>query len=617
MLPGSVTGWPNRSSLHQIPAQSQKRAWPFSMNGFLCGPSHQTRINVKIALPSFVGKCRHVSCVLGQILCHGLLPWSINFTIPVPQVWTACLLMPSLLLVMTFWFYSVNYMMPSMLVWLFPAAGPVLASCAFRSLMEALVRWQSFLRPTEFGEKEPRKIWLLGPVGFLLNLSVAGLPGLVQQARQMRFRLLSATFIVTLGFWPVPFLTSQSVSILYFWAPWKNSFRPLRPLIFFFKFCNFGEMFNMFNGMFGSNGSHWSGHHCSASPRGSFSPLVLELSHELFDTHIAAFAHSSCFPGRSVCFASCYQWVVRCFARHLSLWLVFCVCHKRWEVFSVLCSWHTLGRRPRTFVAFLLLSSCKLQHFVKRRRAYGPFFYPFSSCNLQSFLPFLCFLCHVCVIFSSCTSTNTSLGWGGVGWDDNVHLHFSHTWCYATVCRLALVHILDATLLSVVLHFLTYLMLRYCLSSCISSQTWYYATVCRLALVHIFDATLLSVVLHFFTYLMLRYCLSSCTSLHTWWYATVGRLAFPHRHDATLLSVVLHFFTYLMLRYCLSSCTSLHTWWYATVGRLAFPHRHDATLLYVGATTLKQWGKQALNCYFAVVWAKAKLRNVKKHWVFS
>lgn len=44
---------------------------------------------------------------------------------------------------------------------------------------------------------------------------VGGRPSGVQQARQMRFRLLSLTFIVTLGFWPVPFLTSQSVSILY------------------------------------------------------------------------------------------------------------------------------------------------------------------------------------------------------------------------------------------------------------------------------------------------------------------------------------------------------------------------------------------------------------------
>ena len=202
----------------------------------------------------------------------------------------------------------------------------------------------------------------------------------------------------------------------------------------------------------------------------------------------------------------------------------------------------------------------------------------------------------------------------------------SQTWCYATVgrlalphrhgakllyVRLALPHRHDATLLSVVLHFFTYMMLRYCLSSCTSSQTWCkvivcssctssqtwcYVIVCRLALPHRHDATLLSVVLHFLTHMMLRYCLSSGTSSQTWCYATVGplalphrhdakllyvRLALPHRHDATSLSVVLHFFTYMMLRYCLSSCTSSQTWCYATVCRLALLHIHDATLLSV------------------------------------
>ena len=181
----------------------------------------------------------------------------------------------------------------------------------------------------------------------------------------------------------------------------------------------------------------------------------------------------------------------------------------------------------------------------------------------------------------------------GVGWGNNVHLHFltymmlrycmssctsSHTWCYATSCRLALPHIYDATLLYVVLHFLTYMMLRYCMSSCTSSHTWCYATVCRLALPHIHDATLLYVVLHFLTYMMLRYCMSSCTSSQIWCYATVCRLALPHRYDATLLYVVLHFLTDMMLRYCMSSCTSSHIWCYATVCRLALPHRYDATL---------------------------------------
>ena len=155
----------------------------------------------------------------------------------------------------------------------------------------------------------------------------------------------------------------------------------------------------------------------------------------------------------------------------------------------------------------------------------------------------------------------------------------SHIWCYATVCRLALPHIYVATLLYVVLHFLTYMMLRYCMSSCTSSHIWCYATVCRLALPHIYDATLLYVVLHFLTDMMLRYCMSSCTSSQIWCYATVCRLALPHIHDATLLYVVLHFLTYMMLPYCMSSCTSSHIWCYATVCRLALPHRYDATLL--------------------------------------
>ena len=70
-------------------------------------------------------------------------------------------------------------------------------------------------------------------------------------------------------------------------------------------------------------------------------------------------------------------------------------------------------------------------------------------------------------------------GWGGVGWANNVHLHY-----------------------------LTYMMVRYCTSSCTASHTWCYATVSLLALPHIHDAT--------------------C-------YATVRLLALPHIHDATLL----------------------------------------------------------------------------------
>ena len=140
----------------------------------------------------------------------------------------------------------------------------------------------------------------------------------------------------------------------------------------------------------------------------------------------------------------------------------------------------------------------------------------------------------------------------GVGWGGLITFicTTSHTWCYATVSLLALPHIHDATLLYVFLHYLTYMMLRYCKSSCTSA--------------HI---------------MMLRYCTSSCTSAHTWCYATVSLLALPHIHDATLLHVFLHFLTYMMLRYFTSSCTSSHTWCYATVSLLALPHIHNATLL--------------------------------------
>ena len=99
-------------------------------------------------------------------------------------------------------------------------------------------------------------------------------------------------------------------------------------------------------------------------------------------------------------------------------------------------SWHTLGRRPRTFVAFLLI-----------------------GVGWGGVITFICTSSHIwCYV----------IVWGGVGWGNNVHLHF-----------------------------LTYMMLRYCMSSCTSSHTWCYATVCRLALPHIHDATLLYVVLHF------------------------------------------------------------------------------------------------------------------------
>ena len=154
----------------------------------------------------------------------------------------------------------------------------------------------------------------------------------------------------------------------------------------------------------------------------------------------------------------------------------------------------------------------------------------------------------------------------------------SHAWCYATVCRLTLPHIHDATLVYVVLHFLTYMMQLHCMSSCTSSHTWCTSTVCRLALPHIHDARLLYVFLHFLTCMMLRYCMSSCPSSHTWCYASVRRLALPHIHDATPLYVVLHFLTYMMQLHCMSSCTSLHIWCYAAVHFFALPHIYGKTV---------------------------------------
>ena len=84
-----------------------------------------------------------------------------------------------------------------------------------------------------------------------------------------------------------------------------------------------------------------------------------------------------------------------------------------------------------------------------------------------------------------------------------------------------------------------------CTSFCTSSHAWCYATVCRLALPHIHDATLVYVVLHFLTYMMQLHCMSSCTSSHTWCNSTVCRLALPYIYDATLLFIFLHFLTYM------------------------------------------------------------------------
>ena len=134
------------------------------------------------------------------------------------------------------------------------------------------------------------------------------------------------------------------------------------------------------------------------------------------------------------------------------------------------------------------------------------------------------------------------LGAGGVGWDVNVHCD-----CNDIVRSLALPHIHHATLLHVLLHFHTYIMLRCCTFSCTFTHTSCYAAARSLALPHIRHATLLHILLHFHTYVMLRCCTFSCASTHTSCYAAARSFALPHICHAMLLHGLLHFHTYVML----------------------------------------------------------------------
>ena len=79
------------------------------------------------------------------------------------------------------------------------------------------------------------------------------------------------------------------------------------------------------------------------------------------------------------------------------------------------------------------------------------------------------------------------------------------------------------------------------------------------ALAHIHHATLLYVLMHLHTYVMLRCCTFSCTCTHTSCYAAVRSHALAHIHHATLLYVLMHLHTYVMLRRCTFSCTCTHT----------------------------------------------------------
>ena len=186
-------------------------------------------------------------------------------------------------------------------------------------------------------------------------------------------------------------------------------------------------------------------------------------------------------------------------------------------------------------------------------------------------------------VFDITLKTRGGVGWGGKIASFAVRSH-------------ALAHIRHATLLYVLLHLHTYVMLRCCTFSCTCTHTSCYAAVRCHALAHIRHATLLYVLMHLHTYVMLRCCTFSCTCTHTScyaavrshalayirsWYAAVRSHALAHIRHATLLCVLMHLHTYVMLRCCTFSCTCAHTSCYAAVRSHALAHIRHATLLYV------------------------------------
>ena len=180
---------------------------------------------------------------------------------------------------------------------------------------------------------------------------------------------------------------------------------------------------------------------------------------------------------------------------------------------------------------------------------------------------------------------------GGVRWGNSVLFNFNYI-----VRSPALPHIRHATLLDVLLHFHTYVMLRCWTFSCTSTHTSCHAAGRSLALPHIHHATLLGVLLHFHTYVMLRCWTFSCTSTHRSCYAAGRSLALPHISHTTLLDVLLHFHTYVMLRCWTFSCTSTHTSCYAAGRSLTFScmlclkqNRNFSTKLSGHKITLSLW----------------------------
>ena len=197
------------------------------------------------------------------------------------------------------------------------------------------------------------------------------------------------------------------------------------------------------------------------------------------------------------------------------------------------------------------------------------------------------------------TSASDSLGWGGVGWDDNVIGISTWSWCYALWSSLAFPHDPDAMLHDRHWHFHMILMLRSMIFIGISTWSWCYAPWSSLAFPHDPDATLHDLHWHFHMILMLRSIIFIGISTWSWCYAPWSSLAFPHDPDATLHDLHWHFHMILMLRSMIFNCNCTHphpivwggvgwddnvigistwSWCYAPSSSLAFPHDPDATL---------------------------------------
>ena len=133
------------------------------------------------------------------------------------------------------------------------------------------------------------------------------------------------------------------------------------------------------------------------------------------------------------------------------------------------------------------------------------------------------------------TSASDSLGWGGVGWDDNVIGISTWSWCYALWSSLAFPHDLDATLYDLHWQFHMILMLRSMIFNChcahphpivwggvgwddnvigISTWSWCYALWSSLAFPHDLDATLYDLHWQFHMILMLRSMIFNCHCTH-------------------------------------------------------------------------------------------------------